>query len=114
VDELPTVDKPGFKRANPFPGNHQAVVMLNIAVPFVAGTAALGEHGAIYATRIPTTWFQVVKIPLMARVPVVLVARASGDYDPELHVVCKDPARLARGTLEASWHWSDDDDRPSE
>jgi hypothetical protein len=41
------------------------------------------------------------------------VARASGDYDPELHVVCKDPASLARGTLEASWHWSDDDDRPS-
>jgi hypothetical protein len=50
-------------------------VMLNIAVLFVAGAAALGEHGAIYATRIPTTWFQVEKIPLMARVPVVLVAR---------------------------------------
>lgn len=89
--------------------------MLNIAALFVAGTAALDDSGAIYATRIPTTWFQVGSIPLMARVPVVLVvhARAGGDYDPELHVVCKDPAGVARGSLQASWHWPDDEGRPS-
>jgi hypothetical protein len=89
--------------------------MLQIAALFVAGSAALDDQGAIYATRIATTWFQVEKIPLMARVPVVLVvhARAGGDYDPELHVVCKDPAGVPRGTLEGSWHWPDDVARPS-
>jgi hypothetical protein len=89
--------------------------MLHIAALFVAGTAALDDHGAIYATRIPTTWFQVEKIPLMARVPVVLVvhARVGGDYDPELHVVCKDPAGVPRGTLQARWHWPDDENRQS-
>ena len=51
----------------------------------------------------------------MARVPVVLVvhARAGGDYDPELHVVCKDPAGVPRGTLQARWHWPDDENRQS-
>ena len=89
--------------------------MLQIAALFVAGSAALDDQGAIYATRIATTWFRVDKIPLMARVPVVLVvhARAGGDYDPELHVVCKDPAGVPRGTLEGSWHWPDDVARPS-
>jgi len=89
--------------------------MLHIAALFVAGTAGLDDSGAISATRIPTTWFQVEKIPLMARVPIVLVvhAQAGGDYDPELHVVCKDPGGVARGSLEASWHWPDDGDRPS-
>jgi hypothetical protein len=89
--------------------------MLNIAALFVAGTAALDDSGAIYATGIPTTWFQVEQIPLVARVPVVLVvhARSGGDCDAELHVVCKDPAGVPRGSLEASWHWPDDGDRPS-
>ena len=85
--------------------------MLEIAALFVAGTAALDEHGAIYATGIPTTRFQVGQIPLWAKVPVVLVvhARAGGDHDPELHVVCKDPAGVPRGSLLATWHWPDDD-----
>ncbi|HWT49158.1 MAG TPA: hypothetical protein VN255_11465, partial [Mycobacterium sp.] len=73
------------------------------------------DNDAIYATRIPTTWYRVEKIPLMAQVPVVLVvhARAGGDYDPELHVVCKDPGGVPRGTLHATWHWPDEDNRPS-
>lgn len=89
--------------------------MLHIAALFVAGTADLDDSGAICATRIPTSWFQVDKIPLTARVPVVLVvhARAGGDYDPQLHVVCKDPAGEPRGSLQASWHWPDEEDRPS-
>src|SRR5262249_35003759 len=72
-------------------------------------------QGAITATRVPTTWFQVDKIPLVAKVPVVLVvhARAGGDYEPELHVVCKDPAGVPRGHLEGTWHWPDEDNRPS-
>ena len=89
--------------------------MLHIAALFVAGTAALDDSGAIYATGIPTTWFQVEKIPLMASVSVVLVvhARAGGDYDPELYVVCKDPAGVPRGSLQGAWQWPDDDGRPS-
>ncbi|HTY29975.1 hypothetical protein [Mycobacterium sp.] len=89
--------------------------MLNVAALFVAGTAALDDSGAIYATEIPTTWFQVDKFPLMARVPVVLVvhAKAGGDYDPELHVVCKDPDGVPRGSLQGSWHWPDEENRPS-
>lgn len=89
--------------------------MLNIAALFIAGTAALDDNGAIYATGIPTTWFQVDQMPLTAGVPVVLVvhARSGGDYDAELHVVCKDPAGVPRGGLQASWHWPDDGDRPS-
>ena len=89
--------------------------MLNIAALFVAGTAALDENGAIYATRVPTTGFQVPQIPLTAKVPVVLVvhARCGGDYDPELHVVCKDPAGVPRGSLEGKWHWPDDSVKPS-
>src|ERR1700739_3311813 len=89
--------------------------MLQIAALFVAASATLDDQGAVYATRIPTTWFQVEKIPLMARVPVVLVvhARAGGDYDPELHVVCKDPVGVPCGSLQATWHWPDDDNTPS-
>ena len=89
--------------------------MLYIAALFVAGTAGLDDSGAISATRIPTTWFQVEKIPLMASVSVVLVvhARAGGDYDPELYVVCKDPAGVPRGSLQGAWQWPDDDGRPS-
>lgn len=89
--------------------------MLNIAALFVAGTATLDESGAVCATGIPTTWYQVEQIPLTATIPVVLVvhARSGGDYDAELHVVCKDPAGVPCGSLEASWHWPDDGDRPS-
>ena len=89
--------------------------MLHIAALFVAGTAELDDNDAIHATRIPTTWYRVEKIPLMAQVPIVLVvhARAGGDYEPELYVVCKDSGGVVRGTLEAAWHWPDQDNRPS-
>jgi hypothetical protein len=89
--------------------------MLQIAALFVAGTAALDDSGAISATGIPTTWFQVEKIPLTATVPVVLVvhAQAGGDLDPELHVVFKDPAGVPRGNLRAAWHWPDEENRRS-
>jgi hypothetical protein len=89
--------------------------MLHVAALLVAGSATLEEDGAINATRIPTTSFEVDQIPLLAEVPVVLVvhARAGGDYDPQLYIVCKDPAGVRRGTLQATWHWPDDGDRPS-
>jgi hypothetical protein len=89
--------------------------MLNVAALFVAGTAILEDDGAINATRIPTTCFEVDQIPLWAEVPIVLVvhARAGGDYDPQLYIVCKDPAGVRRGTIEAVWHWPDDDNRSS-
>jgi hypothetical protein len=89
--------------------------MLNVAALFVAGTATLDETGAICATRVPTTGFQVAQIPMTAKVPVVLVvhARCGGDYDAELHVVCKDPAGVPRGSLQGSWHWPDEADKPS-
>lgn len=89
--------------------------MLHVAALFVAGTATLEDDGAINATRIPTTSFQVDQIPLWTEVPVVLVvhARAGGDYDPQLYVVCKDPAGVRRGSIQAVWHWPDDDDKPS-
>ena len=89
--------------------------MLHVSALFVAGSATLDEHGAITATRIPMTWFQVDQMPLWAKVPIVLVvhANAGGDYDPELHVVCKDPAGVVRGTLKASWRWPDEAGRAS-
>jgi hypothetical protein len=89
--------------------------MLHIAALFVAGAATLDDSGAIYATGIPMTWFRLEKLPLMARMPVVLVvhARAGEDHDPELHVVCKDPAGVPRGSLRAAWHWPDEENRPS-
>ena len=89
--------------------------MLNVAALLVAGTAILEDDGAINATRIPTTCFEVDQIPLWAEVPIVLVvhARAGADYDPQLYIVCKDPAGVRRGTIEAVWHWPDDDDKPS-
>ena len=89
--------------------------MLHIAALFVAGTAALDDSGAISATGIPTTWYQVEQVPFTASVPVVLVVHAptGGDYDPELRVVCKDPAGEPSGSPQASWHWPDEEDRPS-
>ena len=89
--------------------------MLNVAALFVAGTAILEDDGAINATRIPTTCFEVDQIPLWAEVPIVLVvhARAGGDYDPQLYIVCKDPDGVRRGKIEAVWHWPDDDNKPS-
>lgn len=89
--------------------------MLNVAALLVAGAAILEDDGAINATRIPTTCFEVDQIPLWAEVPIVLVvhARAGGDYDPQLYIVCKDPAGVRRGTIEAVWHWPDDDNKPS-
>ncbi|MCF2135575.1 cytochrome P450, partial [Mycetohabitans sp. B3] len=90
-----------------------AVALSAIAARFPQ--ARLDEHGAINATRIPMTWFEVDQVPLWAKVPIVLVvhAPAGGDYDPELHVVCKDPSGAARGTLRASWHWPDEVDKAS-
>lgn len=89
--------------------------MLNVAALLVAGAAILEDDGAINATRIPTTCFEVDQIPLWAEVPIVLVvhARAGGDYHPQLYIVCKDPAGVRRGTIEAVWHWPDDDNKPS-
>jgi hypothetical protein len=48
-------------------------------------------------------------------VPVILVvhARAGGDYDPQLYLVVKDPSGVKRGSVQASWHWPDEGDRPS-
>ena len=84
--------------------------MLNVCSLFVARTATFDEYGAINATSIPMAWFQVDQMPLWAKVPVVLVvhAPAGGDYDPDLHVVCKDPAGKPLGSLRATWHWPDD------
>jgi hypothetical protein len=81
----------------------------------VAGSATLENDGAITATRIPTTSFEIDQLPLLTEVPIVLVvhARAGGDYDPQLYVVCKDPAGVRRGTIQAAWHWPDDDNKPS-
>ncbi|MCV7380313.1 hypothetical protein BST11_17550 [Mycobacterium alsense] len=89
--------------------------MLHIAALFVSGTAGLDDNGAIHATHIPMACYQVEKLPLTARVPLVLVvhARAGGDYDPELYVVCKDPAGNPCGSLTGTWHWPDEADRPS-
>ncbi|QLL07252.1 hypothetical protein [Mycobacterium vicinigordonae] len=89
--------------------------MLHVSSLFVARTAAFDEYGAINATSIPMAWFQVDQMPLWVKVPVVLVvhAPAGGDYDPDLHVVCKDPAGEPLGSLRAAWHWPDDGKLPS-
>jgi hypothetical protein len=89
--------------------------MLHVAALLVAGTATLDDDGALSATRIPTTCFEVDEVPLSAEVPVVLVvhARAGGDYDPQLYVVCKSPAGVRCGILQAAWHWPDEDDKPA-
>jgi hypothetical protein len=89
--------------------------MLHVAALLVAGSATLEDDGAINATRIPTTCFEVDQIPLLTEIPVVLVvhARAGGDYDPHLYLVCKDPTGVRRGAVQAAWHWPDEDNRPS-
>ncbi|MDP7731581.1 MULTISPECIES: hypothetical protein [Mycobacterium] len=89
--------------------------MLHVSALFVPRNAAFNEQGAIDAMSIPMAWFQVDQMPLWATVPVVLVvhAPAGGDYDPEIHVVCKDPSGAPRGSLRAAWHWPDDGNRAS-
>lgn len=89
--------------------------MLHVAALLVAGTASLEDDGAITATRIPITCFEVEQIPLSTDIPIVLVvhARAGADYDPQLYIVCKDPAGVRRGTAQAAWHWPDEDNKPS-
>ncbi len=89
--------------------------MLHVAALLVAGAATMQDDGAIDATRIPITAFEVDQIPLSTEIPVVLVvhARAGGDYDPQLYTVCKDPAGLLLGSVQAAWHWPDDDNKPS-
>jgi hypothetical protein len=89
--------------------------MLHIAALFVAGEATLDDDGAINATRIPTTCFEVDQVPLWTEIPVVLVvhAPAGGDYDPSIYMACKSPDGAPCGVLQTSWHWPDDGDRPS-
>ncbi|WP_253875700.1 hypothetical protein [Mycobacterium asiaticum] len=89
--------------------------MLNVSALFVARSATFDEQGAINASCIPMAWFEVDQMPLWAELPVVLVvhAPAGGDYDPELHVVCKDPTGSPRGSLRAAWHWPDEENRAS-
>lgn len=89
--------------------------MLHVAALLVAGSATLDDDGALSATRIPITCYEIDAIPLSAEVPVILVvhARAGGDYDPQLYIVVKDPAGVKRGSFEATWHWPDEDGKPS-
>jgi hypothetical protein len=89
--------------------------MLHVAALLVAGSATLDDDGALSATRIPTTCYEIDQVPLSAAVPVVLVvhARAGGDYDPQLYIVCKDPAGVKRGSIAAAWHWPDGDGKLS-
>jgi hypothetical protein len=86
-----------------------------VAALFVAGDAKLDDDGAINAWRIPTTCFEVIQIPLEVTIPIVVVvhAEAGRDYDPQLFIVCKDPAGEPQGGIESSWHWPDDEDKPS-
>ncbi|BBZ42079.1 hypothetical protein [Mycobacterium conspicuum] len=89
--------------------------MLHVAALLVAGSATLDDDGALSATRIPTTCYQIDEVPLAAEIPVILVvhARAGGDYDPQLYIVAKDPAGTKRGSIQANWHWPDEDGKPS-
>lgn len=89
--------------------------MLHVAALLLAGSANLDDDGALSATRIPTTCYEIDEVPLSAEVPVILVvhARAGGDYDPQLYIVIKDPTGVKRGSVQASWHWPDEDDKPS-
>jgi hypothetical protein len=89
--------------------------VVQIAALLVAGDAKLDDDGAINAWRIPTTSFEVDQIPLEVTIPLILVvhAQAGRDYDPQLFIVCKDPAGNRQGSIESSWHWPDDEDRPS-
>lgn len=88
--------------------------MVHVAALLVAGSATI-DDSAIDATRIPTTSYQVSQLPRWLTVPLVLVvhAPAGGDYDPELFIVCKDPAGTIRGTVRSVWQWPDPDGRGS-
>ena len=88
---------------------------MHIAALLVVGSATLDDEGAIQATRIPTTCFEVNQIPLEVTIPLVIVvhAEAGRDYEPQLYVVCKDPTGQRTGSSESSWHWPDDEDKPS-
>jgi len=87
---------------------------MQVAALLVAGSATM-EGGAINAMRIPTTSYELDQIPMWLTIPVITVvhAAAGGDYDPELFVVCKDPAGERRGGTRSVWHWPDDDNKPS-
>ena len=89
--------------------------MLHVSALLVAGSATLDEDGALSATRIPTTCYEIDQVPLSAEVPVILVvhAPAGGDYDPHLYIVVKDPTGKKRGGIDAAWHWPDEEGRPS-
>jgi hypothetical protein len=88
---------------------------VHIAALLVAGDAHLDDDGAIHASRIPTTCFEVSQIPLEVTIPLVVVvhAQAGRDYDPQLFIVCKDPDGKRQSSIESSWHWPDEQDKPS-
>ena len=88
---------------------------MHIAALLVAGDAQLDDDGALNASRIPTTSFEVGEIPLEVTIPLVVVvhSQAGRDYDPELFIVCKDPDGNRQGSIESSWHWPDDEDKQS-
>ena len=87
---------------------------MQVAALLVAGSATL-EDGAVNAQRLPTTNYELDQIPMWLTIPVVAVvhAPAGGDYDPELFVVCKDPAGERRGAVRSVWQWPDEDKKPS-
>ncbi|WP_204079749.1 hypothetical protein [Mycobacterium riyadhense] len=87
---------------------------MHLAALFVAGSATL-DGAAINATQIPTTSYDVDQIPMWLTVPVVLVLHApsGGDYDPQIYVVCKDPAGERRGAIRSIWDWPDHSNSPS-
>lgn len=87
---------------------------MHVAALLVAGSANI-DDSAIDATRLPTTSYAVNRMPLWLTVPLVLVvhAPAGGDFEPQLFLVCKDPAGTIRGTVRSAWQWPDDQDSPS-
>ncbi|MBW0017309.1 MAG: hypothetical protein JO236_07180 [Mycobacterium sp.] len=87
---------------------------MHLAALLVAGNATM-EGGAINATCLPTTSYDVDQIPLWLTVPVLVVVHAprGDDYDPQLFVVCKDPGGTRRGTVRFAWGWPDQGDKQS-
>lgn len=86
---------------------------MHVAALLVAGSANI-DDSAIDATRVPITSYEVNQTPVWLTVPLVLVVHApsGGDFDPELFIVCKDPAGTIRGTVRSAWQWPDED-KPS-
>jgi hypothetical protein len=87
---------------------------MHVAAILVAGTSTFNE-GAIDATRLPTTSYEVDQIPLWLTIPVILVVHApsGGDYEAQLFVVAKDPKGERRGAVRSQWDWPDEDGKAS-